>query len=247
MKNLIILIVSILLETSFSVQAEEIHIVTEEFPPFQYEKNDKIVGMATELVRTTLDEAGIRYTLEIYPWPRAYDKALLHKNVLIYSMSRSEQREKLFKWVGVVAPLKNYFFKLKDRRDIRIKTLEDAKRYDIGTVRDDNRTQFLVKHGFMIGQNIEQMPSDTLNIRKLFKKRIDILPIDEASLYYRLRDLGFETSKVEKAFYIKGLSNDLYMAFSLKTDNAIVEKTRRAWKQINQDGRYKRIKAKYVQ
>ena len=40
---------------------------------------------------------------------------------------RSGKREGLFKWVGPLAPRKMWLYKLKKRKDINVKTLEDAR------------------------------------------------------------------------------------------------------------------------
>ncbi len=78
-----------------------------------------------------------------------------------------------------------------------------------------------------------------MNIEKLFLGRFDLLPFDELGFVYKAHDLGLDASKTEKVFLIKGISSDLYMAFSKKTSDTIVEKFRKALLKIKTDGRYK--------
>ena len=77
------------------------------------------------------------------------------KNILIYSIGRSPEREKLFKWIDIISPYEVYFYKLKSRKDISIKNLEDAKKYRIGGVNNDIRTQYLLGKGFSKDSNIQ--------------------------------------------------------------------------------------------
>ena len=70
-----------------------------------------------------------------------------NKNVLIYSIMRTEQREKLFKWIGPLTPLRTRIFSLKSRNDIVINNIKDAKKYKIGLVRGDARAQFFKNLG----------------------------------------------------------------------------------------------------
>ena len=83
------------------------------------------------------------------PWPRPNCRAtfsptlgagLCHgakrPDVLIYSIGRTAQREKLFKWVGVIAPTQYYLFSL-PQRNLKLQRLEDAKEYQIATVNED--------------------------------------------------------------------------------------------------------------
>ncbi len=147
MKRLI-LILSFILGISI-VQAETITIATENLPPFQINENDSIKGVRTEVVRAIADETDMKYKIAIYPWARAYDMPLKKKNVLIYSLIRSPERESLFKWIGKIGEVKGRLFKLKSRKDINLKNLDDAKNYKIGVVRDDYTHQFLKSKGFV--------------------------------------------------------------------------------------------------
>lgn len=79
----------------------EIHLLTEEFPPFNMASPDgRVGGLSTELIRELLRRAGVPYQIHIQPWIRAYNTALLQDNTCGYSTSRTESREHQFKWVG---------------------------------------------------------------------------------------------------------------------------------------------------
>lgn len=82
-------------------------------------------------------------SLGIYPWARAYQMAQDAPNVLIYSIGRNEQREALFKWVGVIAPYDVYLYRLKSRPEVKVLSMNDIRNYRVGAVRDDIRAQHL--------------------------------------------------------------------------------------------------------
>ncbi|MEI8631015.1 hypothetical protein P4S72_00655 [Vibrio sp. PP-XX7] len=73
--------------------------------------------------------------------------ALDEKDILIYSIARTKERESLFKWVGPIAPYNVYLFKLKARSDIIVNTLEDVKKYRIGGAYQDVKQLYLVSQG----------------------------------------------------------------------------------------------------
>ena len=89
-------------------------------------------GVSTEVVLAVLKEVNVKAKIELYPWARAYQIATTKKNHLIYSIGRIPERENLFHWVGTIAPYKTSLYKLKIRKDIKIGSLNDAKRYTIG-------------------------------------------------------------------------------------------------------------------
>ena len=153
-------------------------------------------------------------------------------------------REPLFKWVDVIARTEVYFFKLKSRRDIKIKKFDDVKKYKIGAVRDDFRAQWLLQQG--VTDQLNLVPDDIQNMRNLFARKIDIFPVGEFVAYHIAHQEGKAFNDLEKAMYVKDISADLYMAFSNQTADVVVEKCKKALFEIRNDGTYAKIKSKYA-
>lgn len=227
----------------YPADASEIKIVTEEFPPYNYVENGKISGMSSDLVRAVLEEVGTDAEIEVYPWARAYRTALNEKNVLIYSIGKTKERESLFKWVGMVAPCDIYLFKLKERKEITADSPESANRYVVGVLRQDMCLDYLKSKGF---EKITVSNSDEDSIRLLIRKRADLIPFAELSFVFRVRKLGYDPSDFEKTCFIKDLSEGLYMAFSKETPDPLVEKFRTALDKLKADGRYGKIMSGYL-
>ena len=230
-----------------SGQAPTITVVTEEYPPYNFTDNGTIRGCSTEIVEEMMKRARLQYTLMSYPWARTYNMAQEYPNVLIYSIGRSDKREKLFKWIDVVAPYDIYLYKLKRRKDIAVANLGDARKYRTGAVRDDVRAQFLEKNGFEPGINLDLVTMDIQNIRKMANDRIDLFPIDQLALAHILRLAGGRLEDYEPVLYLKDLSAGLYLAFSLGTDDALVDRCREALAEIKKDGTYDAIMKKFLQ
>ena len=153
-----------------------ITVVTEEYPPYNYQGADnQIAGLSTEVVREALKRARIEYRINLYPWARTYRMAQEQPNVLIYSIARNEQREKLFQWVDVIAQNNAYIYRLKTRPEVKAQNLDELKRFRIGAVRDDYRAQYLAKHAIPLDLAVE----DAANAHKLASARIDMFVIDE--------------------------------------------------------------------
>lgn len=162
--------------------AQKVTVVTEEMAPYNFvdEKDQVVTGLSTELVREILKRAHIDYQIKIFPWARAYRTAQEAPNVAIYSMGRNDEREKLFKWVGVIVNREVFLYKLKGRPDIKVSSLQDLKPYKLGGIRDGVRTMYLHKEGLAV----EEATDDASNIKKLQSRRIDAFPIDEPNLVY---------------------------------------------------------------
>ncbi|MBF0099987.1 MAG: transporter substrate-binding domain-containing protein [Desulfobacterales bacterium] len=225
-----------------------IHVVTEDYPPYNFKENDSIVGVSTEVVRAVLKEAGFEVNILLYPWPRAYNMALENENTIIYSISRTSERETLFKWIGVVAPADNYLFALKKRTDITIQTLDEAKKYMIGTVRDDVADLYLIGKGFEVIKHIERASNYELNMKKLIGGRIDLWFAAELVGNFFLKKNGYVPEEtVRKVYMLDEISGEgLYMAFSKKTSDHTVEICKKALEKIKQNGTYSLILKKHL-
>lgn len=164
--------------------AADIQAVTYEWPPYNYTDNGKITGISKEIVEEILNRAEIKADFVVYPWGRGLMMAKTKKNVLIYTMRRIPERENLYKWVGPITPPSNsYLYKLKKRKDIAVHSLNDAKKYSIGVIKGDSMHQYLLSQGFEEGKNIEVVPKEILNLKKLFfwKDRPDCMDRTDSS------------------------------------------------------------------
>ena len=248
MKRLCLFLLLLLTGIACSAKAQDITIVTENYPPYHYEQDGVVVGQGTETVQAVLDVLHIRARIGIYPWARAYYMALNDKNTLIYGIARTPQRENLFKWIGVSSPVRYCLFALASRNDIHVRTLEDARHYTIGTVRDDIIEQYLLENGFQIRDQIEPNSSYEANLKKLISGRIDLWGVVDLTGYYLARSNQYPEDRIKEVYCLKDLSAEgAYMAFSKNTPDALVDRFRDALRHIKADGTYDRILSKYSQ
>lgn len=231
-----------------TVTANEIRIVTEELPPYNMTLDSRLTGMSTEVVQAVLQEIGVQASIQSMPWARAYDIALNAENVLIYSIVRTAQREKLFKWVGNIAPMHWYLY-AKPGRPIQLNNLDDARQYQIGTVKEDVGEQYLVSRGFSLGKNLQSSNKYAYNYEKLKYGRVDLWVANELNALYLVRQAGDDPARMLRpALSLPDLGGDdgLNMAFSLKTSDALVERFRQGLQAIRGNGRYAVIARKWL-
>ena len=101
---------SLTITMSIAAFAEPITIFTEENPPYSYSKNGKVTGIATDIVKSVLSDLKNTSEIKMYPWARAYHRALTESNVLIFGIDRTPEREDLFKWIGYVSRQNRFLF-----------------------------------------------------------------------------------------------------------------------------------------
>ncbi len=230
--------------TGGSVFAGKVAVVTEEMAPYNFtdEKDKSVKGLSTELVQEILKRANIDYQIDVFPWARSYRMAQQDPNVAIYSMGRNEERETMFKWVGVIVNREVFLYKLKGRPDIKASSVAELKPYRLGGIRDGMRTMYLKKEGL----SVEETTDDSGNLKKLQSRRIDAFPIDEPNLVYLSEKNGVDFDSMERLLKLEKMSGSMYMAFSLKTADETVEKCRTALDSMVKDGTFNKITAKWL-
>ncbi len=228
-------------------RAESLKILTEEFPPYNYTESGKITGFSTEVVRAELKEVQMEGEFQSLPWARAYETAISADSVLIYSMGRTPQREKLFKWVGVVAPTQHFLYSLPQRKLV-FERLEQAKAFQIGTVNEDVGEQFLISQGFVKGKNLQSSIKYEHNYDKLKLGRVDLWIIPEMVATYLARKAGDDPAKtLTRSYAVRELDGEgLYMAFGTHTPDALVERLSKGLATIKKNGTYDAIKKKWL-
>ena len=247
MKQLVPFFLLCLLLGAARAHGEPIQAVTYEWPPYNYRENGEITGLSKEVVEAVLARAGLRSSFGIYPWPRAVMMAKTKKNVLIYTLRRIPERESLYKWVGpITPPASSYLYRLKRRNDIVIESLDDTRRYVIGVVKGDSMHQHLLSRGFLEGRNLDVVSKEVLNLKKLFRGRIDLVVWTELTLPLKASAAGLCYNQLEKALVLWRDGEGYYSAFSRQTPDAVVERARIALEQIRAEGFIRSAAAKYL-
>ena len=214
-------------------------------PPYYYkDQHGALAGMSAEIVRETLVHAGIRAPIEPYPVARAFLNAEKEKNVLIFALFRTPEREARFKWVSpVTPPMKSVLFRLSRRKDISLLKLEDVRKYRIGVVRGNDLHAMLLARGLKDNVQVEPVMTNDLNIKKLFAGRVDLCAGRELPFYAEMRQMGLDRRDVEETLILK--EDVAWMAFSIGTPDDLVERVRAAFRQIYDEGTVAKIYAKY--
>ncbi len=219
--------------------AQTFKIMTEEYPPYNYTKDGQIAGISTEVMREILKRIGHPDNIEVFSWSRGYNLIQQNDNHILFSTTRTEKRENLFKWVGPLALNKTVFF-AKKGSSVSIASMNDAKKVKrIGAYNDAFGELLLKEKGFT---NIDSVVDNKLNLKKLIGGRIDLWIINELTGIDIAREAGL-AGKIESVFEVQ--KKQLYIAFSKKTPNTIIEKWQKALDEIKSDGKYARILNKY--
>lgn len=228
-----------------SAGAIELHIVTEDLPPLSYEENGVVKGYSTELLQAVLQVAEIKASIQILPWARAYQTSLVQPNTLIYSMTRLPERDALFEWIGPISPRQIFLYKLRDRKEIQVKSLPDVVAYRVGLVREMASSKEFVKVSGLPESVFDYAPTADSNMKKLWMRRIDLLVSLDWSAAFLAKSLDHKPEELEPVLMLDN-QHSYYFAMNKQSDPVLVNKLRQAFEKIQLSGKMDKLRTKYL-
>lgn len=217
--------------------APTLYLATET-PVYAARDGEAPTGLGSDMVRELMRRTGIRYSIDLLPWKRAYNAALERPDACVYSTTRTPEREREFKWIGPIADA-DWVLMARADRSFQLRTLEDARRYRIGTYNGDARDQFLRERGF----DVDPASNDQVNPGKLMLGRIDLWA---ASLGLNSRQTlarqGY-AGKVVPVLVFKRIHT--YLACNRAVPDPLVARMNGALQAMERDGTVRAIRSKY--
>ncbi len=217
----------------FAQTVDDLILMTEQYPPYNFEEDGQLQGFVVDMLVLMLERMNSTLTrddIQLLPWANAYNKILKKPNTVLFSISRTPAREKLFKWVGPVPSNKNVFIARKDAQ-IRIHAIDDVKQYKIGVIRDDVCEQLLVQDGIEKSA-LERVAKTIILIRMLDAGRIDLWAYGEYAAKWLIKQHGFTPDDYEIVYVLK--ETESYYAFQKDTPDALIQTFQNALDELKQ-------------
>lgn len=222
--------------------AQDVHLVTRDYPPFSMSVDDIPRGLAVEMTVMTLKEAGLSYDIAHHPGPRARRTAETKPNIIITPLLRTTIREKDFLWTKPMGEIEVHFFKLASREDIQLESLDMLSKYSVSVVQRSGDHELLVKRGHNKFTTVTDVGQSILQLDRNY---VDLIMLPDLTFMYFIRALDLDVNKFERLLKVEELSQHYYAAFSLETPNAVVARYNNAIETLHSKKLFQEIRNKY--
>ena len=197
------------------VNAEPLTFVAEDLPPYHYiDEHGQATGALVDIVKALARHAEVDYTIELYPFARAFKLFNAKPNVLMFSLLKSPSREQQFVWLGELIDNKAYLVALKGSNS-ELSSVAQAKTSQVGTIRGYYSERYLRNAGFEEGQNLSLSVSYQMLWQMLFNKRTDFVLTNAMSLNKELGELGYSENDIDRKLELTDFPNKLHLAGNL--------------------------------
>lgn len=245
-KLLFIIIASVSLVSSATGQPlDKVKWMTEEYAPYNFTEKGVHKGISVDVLIEIWKKTGLNKTekdIAMLPWARGYKLAQEQKDTCLFSMTITEERKNLFKFVGPICSSDTSIIANKSK-GLKINSTEDLKKLKIGTVREDVGEQLLVSAGLDIN-TLDRTNSADLLVKKLDKGRMDAAAYGMQTVKYNMKTAGIDSSQYEEIYALK--KGEMAFAFHKDTDPAIIDVFQKALDELKKDGTIDKIVNGYL-
>lgn len=218
---------------------------TENLPPLKYLDASGPQGFSVELLRLMADTAGLPLALEVLPWQRALQQAESQAGSVLFSLTRTPEREAQFQWVGPIAPRRVLLYKLASRTELRLNRLDELGTARIGVVRDSAADRYLQSLGLKPGLQLEPALDDATNVRKLLAGRMEFAALLDWAATWNLRQLRRPEDALQPVLELEA-SRAYWFGLRSDADPGLVKRLQAALDTLKRDGRYDKLRQRYL-
>ncbi|MET1257307.1 substrate-binding periplasmic protein [Aliikangiella maris] len=248
--HLLLLSTGVIINFVNAAELNSLNFLTESYPPYNFEENGQLKGVGVDLLISASNKANSPISanaIKLQPWARAYREALKQPGTVLFSTTKTAEREPLFKWVGPISSTRIVAL-AKKSSGITIQRDTDLKQHDILAIRDDVGEQLLISAGvpkgkIKLGTNAESI------IKRLQSDRVKIWVYEENVARWFLKQSGLNSADYEVVHVLT--ESEVYYAFNQSVDDSLVKKLQDAIEQVKsekaENGKtiYENILAKY--
>lgn len=226
-------------------EPRRLHGLTENLPPLNYQDEQGVAkGFSVELLQLMAARAGLDLGCNVLPWQRAMQAAETEADAVLFSLTRTPEREGRFQWVGPIAQRRILVYKLASRTDLAMTRLSDLGHARIGVVRDSAADLALQAAGLRPNIELEQSLDDAANLRKLLAGRMDYIVLLDWAAAWNLRQLRLPYDTLQPVLE-QDASKSYWYGLRPDADPAVVKGLQAALDALRRDGRYEKLRQRY--
>ena len=208
--------------------------MTEQYPPFNFVENEKLQGISVDLLDVLFKKTKAcvkRDAIKLGSWADGYQATLNVQNRVLFSTTRTPERESFFKWVGPIAPTKIVLFTRKDR-SLKIQSPDDLKTLKVGAIKDDIGAQLCLKAGVQKENLILSEKADSL-VELLETGKIDAWAYEETAGRWFINRHADGAGDFNTVYVL--FEGELYYAFNRLTDESVIKTFQNALDDIKKE------------
>lgn len=159
-------------------------------PPLTFEEGGQVKGLFADLFREMAAQLGLPGVVEIQPFLRRQEAAMLGPGMVAFPMVRLPEREHLYQWIGPVLRRRVMLYRLTQRTDLEFKGWSRLGKARIVVNKDTVTHSMLLKEFRVPPARLQLSANYTAAMRMLIAGRAEFLAMNELAAVWTARQLG---------------------------------------------------------
>ncbi|AWB67905.1 hypothetical protein C2869_16390 [Saccharobesus litoralis] len=225
------------------ISFDQLRFVTVNEPPANYlDIDDQIDGYVVEIVQQLRRRLEIDTEIELLPEARALKTLNTLPHIVMFSISRTPEREDKYHWLLHVINKRWIFYSRSDSQ-LDISTFKQVHNIDsIGVIRGDIREKWLKDKGV---KGLVHILDYENAIKMLVKSRINLLLFESYGTYSTLNKLGYSHNEVKVQYVAK--ASEVYIVMSkFEGSNLLADEIRKHLLSIHNSKKHIKRKKKWL-
>lgn len=233
----------LVLLSPFEATSAPLRLITVDEQPANFRQADgSLGGFVFDMVQALQRELNDQSRVEVMPEGRALLTAQQEHNVLLFSFSRTPEREQSFHWLLPVLK-KRWQIYVHPQSQLKLRTLADLRKLSaIGVVRGDVRESYLMQQGFT---NLVAVTTHQQNLQMLQNDRVQAIVDDSIELAYAIREQT--TSQIMPKLAMTLRTSTVYIMIRKTADPQEVSRWQQAVEALRLNGELEQIAVAWQQ
>lgn len=232
------LLTPILFLLFFWTPLKAVEYITEQFPPYNFKsENGQVEGLNVDVLVAmfeVMNNGKSRSDIKIQPWSRGIKVTQTPgKQNVLFSTTRTPERESLYKWVGPLSIATNAIIVLKGNpAGVSLDDAGSLSKFKFGAVRDDLGEGKLKEMG-VPKKNVSLSSKLEPLIKRLQSKRVDAISYNYTVASWAMKNAGINPADFE---VIKEVEiGRHYFAFNKSVSDDVVAAHQKALDSVKSD------------
>lgn len=230
------LLVVLLFQTEFA-WSNNARIFSVNEPPANYINSlGEADGYVVDIMKALQKKVGNNSIIEFVPEARALRFMETKPNALMFSLSKTAERNNNYHWIGQVMSKKWQVYSL-NTANIEVNNLAQLKQMSIiGLVRGDVREEWLLDQDFT---NLHSVTQHSQNIQRLLMGRVPVIVYEKQGLHYLCKEMNIDISLFKSIYTIE--ESPVFIVMSKSSTVEQVKPWQEAFEQLREEGEIERI------
>jgi polar amino acid transport system substrate-binding protein len=214
-----------------AAQAQELRLVTSQWPPSNYvDEQGEPTGLSVEVVHALKKILNVSTPVEVLPWARGYLTAKSKPNVMLFTAGQTQERRDMgFQFIGPVV-MWNHVLMAAKGSSLELAELEEVLNQDltVAGVRGSWQLKLLQDAG---AKTVATEGHET-NVRMLMAGRVDLWITSQLQASVLLRELQIPQEAVKPVYTVR--RSPSYLMLSKGSDPLLIAQWRAAYEKLLQ-------------